>query len=152
MGLRLLAAAAAVAVCTSGQSQPGALPEGPGKELVEVICSSCHSTERIAAQHKTGTEWQDKVLEMLQEEPDVTQAERDQIVAYLAKSFPVKKINVNTAASKDLEAALEVSPAAAAAIVHYREQNGSFKTIGDLEKVPGLDASTIEAKKDSLEF
>jgi len=132
------------------------LPEGQGKELVEVICSSCHSTERIAAQHKTKPQWQDKVLEMLQEEIDVTQVEKDQIVEYLAKAFPgqidIKKVNVNTGAAKEIETTLELSPENAAAIVRYREQNGAFKTIDDLKKVPGVDAAKIEAKKDRLEF
>jgi competence protein ComEA len=136
-----------VAVIGCAQS----LPEGQGKELVEVICSSCHSTERIAAQHKTKSEWQDKVLEMLQEETDVTQAERDKIVEYLAKSFPAK-VNVNTAAPKEIESVLELSPENAAAIVRYREQNGAFKTIEDLKKVPGVDAAKIEARKDRLQF
>jgi competence ComEA-like helix-hairpin-helix protein len=145
--VRLLLLLVGVALCAPAQI----LPEGPGKELVEVICSSCHSTERIAAQHKTKPQWQDKVLEMLQEETDVTQAEKDKIVEYLAKTFPVR-INVNTAAAKEIETALELSPEIAAAIVRYREQNGAFKNIGDLKKVPGADAVKIEAKKDLLEF
>ena len=74
----------AAALCAPAQS----LPDGPGKELVEVICTSCHSTERIVSKRMTKAEWQAKVLEMLQEEPDVTQAERDQIVEYLARNFP----------------------------------------------------------------
>jgi len=69
---------------------PPALPEGPGKELVEAVCTACHSLERVVAKRGTKAEWQDKVLEMLQEDPDITQQERDQIVEYLAKSFPPK--------------------------------------------------------------
>ncbi len=147
MGLRLLLVLLGAAWCASGQT----LPDGAGKELVEVICSSCHSTERVAAQHKTKPQWQDKVLEMLQEEIDVTQAERDQIVEYLAKSFPAR-INVNTAAAKDFETVLEISAESAAAIVRYREKNGDFKTIDDLKKVPGVDAAKLEAGKDRLQF
>jgi competence protein ComEA len=146
VGLRLSSLLVLVAA-VSAQS----LPEGQGKELVEVICSSCHSTERIAAQHKTKPQWQDKVLEMLQEETDVTQAEKDKIVEYLATRFPAR-INVNTASSKDIETALDLSPEIAAAIVRYREQHGAFKTTEDLKKVPGVDGARIEAKKDRLEF
>jgi competence protein ComEA len=137
----------AMAVCASAQS----LPEGSGKDLVEAVCSSCHSTERIADKRWTRQQWQDKVLEMLQEEPDVTQPERAQIVDYLAKAFAAR-VNVNTAAAKDIEEGLEVSAENAAAIVRYREKNGGFKTIGDLKKVPGVDAAKIEAKKDLLDF
>jgi len=143
----LVGALLTTALCAPAQS----LPEGSGKNLVEVICTSCHSTERIADKRWSRPQWQDKVLEMLQEEPDVTQAERDQIVDYLAKSFPAR-VNVNRAAAKDIETGLELSAENAAAIVRYRDQNGGFRTIGDLKKVPGVDAAKIEAKKDRLEF
>jgi competence ComEA-like helix-hairpin-helix protein len=147
MGLKPLPLLLAIALCAPAQS----LPEGPGKNLIEAICSSCHSTERIEDKRWTRPQWQDKVLEMLQEEPDVTQAEREQIVDYLAKNFPAR-VNVNTAAAKDIETGLELSGENAAAIVRYRERNGAFKTIGDLKKVPGVDAAKIEARKDRLEF
>ena len=127
------------------------LPEGSGKELVEVICSSCHDTVRITTKHWSKAEWSAKVLEMLQEETDVTQAERDRIVDYLAKSFPkLAAINVNKAAAKDLEVVFSTKEAEA--IVRYREENGEFKSVADLKKVPGLDPARIEASKDRLEF
>lgn len=88
---------------------------------------------------------------MLQEEPDVTQPERDKIVEYLAKSFPAK-VNVNKAEAKEIETALELSAAECAAIVRYREQMGDFKSLDDLKKVPGLDAGKMESRKDRLEF
>ena len=88
---------------------------------------------------------------MLQEEPDVTQPERDKIVEYLALNFPAK-VKVNKASAREFEAVLEISAENAAAIVRYRTQNGSFKTIGDLKKVPGLDAAKLEAKRELIEF
>ena len=149
MGVRLgflIAAAACGAVAQS-------LPDSPGRDLVQVICSSCHSTERIAAKQMSKPEWQAKVLEMLQEEPDVTQPERDQIVDYLARSFPKPlRVAVNSAAAKELGEALEIASEQAAAIVEYRKQKGSFKTVDDLKKVPGLDAAKVEAHKDRLIF
>jgi hypothetical protein len=79
-----------LAVIVAGQAPSPALPEGPGKELVEVVCTECHTLERVIAKRATKAEWQDKVLEMLQEDPDITQQERDKIVEYLAKNFPPK--------------------------------------------------------------
>ena len=65
---------------------------GP-EDLVEAVCTACHTLERVVAKRGTKAEWQDKVLEMLQEDPDITQQERDQIVAYLAAHFrPLPKI------------------------------------------------------------
>ena len=142
-----LVSLALAALLAGGQS----LPESPGKDLVEAVCTECHTTERIVAKHMSREDWQAKVLEMLQEDPDVTQPERDRIVDYLAKTFPAK-INVNKAAAMDLAAALEISAKDAEAIVRYREQNGVFKTLDDLRKVPGIDAAKIDSHKDRLEF
>jgi cytochrome c5 len=86
----LVGLAVIVAGRSSGQAPAPALPEGPGKELVEAVCTVCHTLERVVAKRATKAEWQDKVLEMLQEDPDITQQERDQIVEYLAKAFPPK--------------------------------------------------------------
>lgn len=127
------------------------LPEGPGKELVDVICSSCHTTERLQTKQWTKPEWQAKVLEMLQEEPDVTQPERDKIVDYLSRAFP-KHVNVNTAPAADLRSILELSEKESAAIVTYRQDKGPFKTVEDLKKVPGLDSAKIDSQKNRLDF
>jgi len=127
------------------------LPDGLGKELVETICSECHEPTRVIGQQRTKADWQLKVTEMLQEDQDVTQAERDTIINYLAAHFP-KKVNVNKAGSKELESGLDISAKEAEAIVHYRDDKGSFKTVDDLKKVPGLDAAKVEARKERLEF
>lgn len=66
------------------------LPDGPNRDLVELVCSKCHTTERIAAKRMTKAEWKEEVTEMLQEEDDVSEEEKDQIIEYLAKTFPSK--------------------------------------------------------------
>lgn len=150
MDLRLLVLATAL-ISAALPSNAEGLPDGPGKDLVEAICSECHTTERIAAQQLTKPQWEAKVLEMLQEAPDVKQSERDTIIEYLAKNFPARA-NVNKADAKELQAALEISPESAAAIVQYRKQNGSFKTLDDLKKVPGVDAAKLDAKREIIDF
>jgi competence protein ComEA len=128
------------------------LPDNPGKDLVEAVCTVCHTPERIVVKQMSKEDWQAKVLEMLQEDPDITQPERDRIVEYLARSFPLLRINVNRAAAKEFEAALDLSARDAESIVRYREANGNFKSLEDLKKVPGVDAAKIEARKDRLDF
>jgi competence protein ComEA len=150
MGLKVFVFAAAVAA-TALNTAAQSLPEGPGKELVEAICTSCHTTERIVVQRMTKPQWADKVLEMLQEEPDVKQPERNKIVEYLAQTFPAR-VNVNKAAAKELGAVLDLSPENAAAIIRYRQEHGGFKTFEDLKKVPGLDAAKLDTKRESLDF
>jgi competence protein ComEA len=128
------------------------LPDGPGKETFQMVCSMCHSPDAVIGHQGTRQWWQSKVTEMLQEVTDVPSSDVDAIVTYLAKNFPVVKVNVNKAAAKDLETGLEVTSKESEAIVQYREAHGNFKTLDDLKKVPGLDAVKIESKKDRLEF
>ena len=129
------------------------LPNGPGRETMKRVCGECHSAENVAGMAKTREEWGALVGEMAAVGAQATDDEFNEIVDYLAASFPkTSKINVNKAAAKDLESGLDLSAKEAEAIVHYREEKGSFKSIEDLEKVPGIDARKIEAKKDRLSF
>jgi competence ComEA-like helix-hairpin-helix protein len=143
----LTAAALTLAAASAAQT----LPEAPGREMFEAVCSECHEPTKVIGQHKTKAEWQSKVTEMLQEDQDVTQQEREVIVNYLAASFPAK-VNVNKATAKDLENVLDVSSTDAQAIVRYREQKGAFKSLDDLKKVAALDAAKVESWKDRVEF
>jgi competence protein ComEA len=127
-------------------------PDGPGKEDFLAVCSMCHSPNAVIGKQGSKQWWRSKVTEMLQESTDIPASDVDIIVAYLAKNFPVVKINVNKAPAKDLETGLELTDKESAAIVQYREAKGNFKTLDDLKKVPGLDAVKIESKKDRLEF
>ena len=129
------------------------LPNGPGRETMKRVCGECHSAENVAGMAKTREEWGALVGEMAAVGAQATDDEFNAIVDYLAASFPkAPKINVNKAGAKDLESGLELSGKEAEAIVHYREEKGSFKSIEDLKKVPGVDARKIEAKKDRLSF
>jgi competence ComEA-like helix-hairpin-helix protein len=127
------------------------LPDGSDKELVEAVCTACHDSARIAAKQGTKADWQAKILEMLQECPDVTQAERDRIAEYLAKNFP-RHVNVNKAPAREIAAALELSSQEAEAIVRYRGEKGMFHALDDLKKVPGVDGAKVETVKARVEF
>jgi len=82
------------------------LPAGPGKEVFESVCSLCHTPTAVFGKQWTRSQWEAKVIEMLQEETDVTAAERTAIVEYLSSNFvPGGKIYVNKAKAKDLETA-----------------------------------------------
>jgi competence protein ComEA len=121
--------------------------------VFESVYSLCHTATAPMGKQLTRSEWESKVIEMLQEEPDVTAKERAIIVEYLSANFRRGgKIYINLAAAKDLETALDVSKKEAEAIVQYRKDKGSFRIFDDLKKVPGLDAAKIESRKDRLEF
>ena len=45
-----------------------------------------------------------------------------------------------------------MTDAAAEALVRFRSQHGSFKTLEDLKKVPGIDVAKLIARKDRIAF
>ena len=151
--MKTLITASAALVLFSWTVSAQALPNGPGKDVFESVCSLCHAPTAPMGKQWTRAQWEAKVIEMLQEEPDVTPQERTAIVEYLAANFkPGAMIYINMAEAKDLEAALAIPTKEAQAIVQYRKEKGSFKTLDDLKKVPGLDFAKIDAKKDLLQF
>ncbi|WP_293001369.1 ComEA family DNA-binding protein [Nevskia sp.] len=59
-------------------------------------------------------------------------------------------VDINTADAKALESLDGVGPSKAQAIVKFRAKNGAFKSVDDLEKVPGIGAATIAKNRDNL--
>lgn len=53
-------------------------------------------------------------------------------------------VNINSASAGELEKLVGIGPAKAKAIIEYREQNGAFTSVSDLEKVKGIGAKTME--------
>lgn len=130
------------------------LPAGKGKELVENSCGSCHGLDVVVAQHATKDGWSSIVDYMVSRGASGTPEEIQTIVEYLAKNFPAAaaKTNVNKATSMDLQTQLELTAKDADTIVKYRTDHGNFKDFDSLAKVPGVDASKLTAKKDSIVF
>ena len=138
----------------------GTLPEAPGKATVLKLCATeCHAAELVLGKERSEDEWEQTLIKMTQFGAKGSDEEFYEVFDYLAKNFPkrapgetIDKINVNTATAKILEDGLEIAKKEAEAIVAYREENGTFKSLEELKKVPGLDAKKLELKKDRLIF
>jgi competence protein ComEA len=69
----------------------------------------------------------------------------------MAQAADTTQININTADAWNLARELHgVGPKKAAAIVEFREKNGQFKFIRDLERVYGIGPKTIEKNRDRI--
>jgi competence protein ComEA len=59
-------------------------------------------------------------------------------------------VNINTAPAAELETLPRIGPALAARIVAYREANGPFETIEQIQDVPGIGPATFEGLRDLI--
>jgi competence protein ComEA len=137
-------------------AQNGQLPDGPGKDVVQRVCGACHAPEMVMGKGNTRDGWTQVVGEMISRGAQGSDEDFSTIVDYLTKNFPpkadVKKVNVNKADATELQTSLQLTAKDSAAIVDYRKQNGDFKTLDDLKKVPGIDGAKLDSEKDKIGF
>jgi competence protein ComEA len=154
--LALFAVALTLSAWTRSSSGQGKqLPEGPGKAETQKLCSGCHEIERSIAPRQDRAGWEQSVAKMVAFGMKASEAELSTVLDYLVKHYPaeaVPRININKAKAIELESGLSLKRSQAAAVVAYREKNGAFKSLDDLKKVPGVDFTKFEAKKDRLIF
>lgn len=59
------------------------------------------------------------------------------------KAATTAKVNINRASAQEMEVLPGIGPVISARIVAYREANGPFTTVDDLEKVAGIGKATL---------
>lgn len=64
-----------------------------------------------------------------------------------------ESINVNTASLDELSSKLKgIGKAKAAAIIEWRETNGKFQSLEDVDEVKGIGSATLEKNKALIRF
>jgi competence protein ComEA len=151
--LRLPALLFAALLCTSSIAS-AQWPDGPGKEVTLQVCGNCHEATIVEMHRQSRDEWVATIQKMIAEGAEGTEEQFSAVLEYLSRNFgpAAARINVNKAAAAELRTELGLSEKEAAAIVKYRTDNGAFKIVEDLKKVPDLDFKKIEAQKDRLVF
>jgi competence protein ComEA len=121
----------------------------PDKTVFEKVCGKCHAATMVH-DLKTEEEWSDTVDNMTGIGAKGTEEEFNAVLRYLSRNFT--KVNINTATAAQIAPVLDIGETVAQAIVDFRTRQGAFSTLGDLAKVPGLDAKKLEARKDRIAF
>jgi competence protein ComEA len=133
----------------------GQLPDGSGRQETEKLCSDCHELARSVSLRQDRDGWKTTINKMISLGAQGSKQEFAAVLEYLSSHYAAEALpplNVNTAKAIDFETRLSLRRSQAAAIIDYRMKHGAFRSIGDLKKVPGVDVSKIEAKRDILEF
>jgi competence protein ComEA len=72
-------------------------------------------------------------------------------LAGLALSFSaLATVDLNTATQSELETIKGIGPSKAKAIIEYRNKNGAFRSVNDLELVKGFGKQSVEKVKGEL--
>lgn len=60
------------------------------------------------------------------------------------------RVNINTATVEELQAVKGIGPKTADAIVAYRSEHGTFKSVAELENVKGVGEKSLKKIEDDL--
>lgn len=90
------------------------LPDGPGKAVLQRMCTQCHGVNVITGQRMTRTQWAEQVDDMVSRGAVGTDQDIKQVVDYLAANFPRQKAgaseNAVASASSPTPASEETPP------------------------------------------
>jgi competence protein ComEA len=148
----LVALAALCAAQGSAPKQSTSSPsrgEAADKSDFEAVCGACHTTEMVS-DIRTEQEWKETVEQMASIGAKGSDEQMKAVMRVLLRTLT--RVNVNTANAQQLPLVLDISDAAAQAVVKYRVDHGGFKTLDDLKKVPGIDAAKLDSRKDRVVF
>jgi competence protein ComEA len=148
-------AALLIALPLAAGSLRAQMPDGPGREETQKLCSDCHELARSLSLRQDRDGWKTTVNKMIGLGAQGTEREFAAVIEYLSAHYAAEalpRLNVNKAKAIDFETRLSLKRSQAAAVIDYRAKHGNFKSIEDLKRVPGVDTVKIEEKKDILEF
>jgi competence protein ComEA len=139
-----------LATIAGGQENKSNLPDGPGKEQLQRVCSSCHELETVTAARRTKGGWQQTIEDMVDRGAEGSEEDMVAVLSYLTTFYG--RVNVNTASAEELQKSLDLSAKDAHAIVVYREQNGKINNFEQLKKIPGVDPDRLQVKRGWIAF
>jgi competence protein ComEA len=126
---------------------PGVYEAKEGERVIDIITRAGGLTEKAdQAQVNLAMYIED---EMVLYVPEIGEIEEPNLVTGASDSKE-DKVNINKAEPAELETLSGIGPSKSAAIIEYRNTNGPFKTIEDIQSVSGFGEKTFEKLKDKI--
>jgi competence ComEA-like helix-hairpin-helix protein len=142
-------ASASFSVAARGPVNAGDSDPADRKALV-AVCGKCHKVGLFDKSIRSEPDWKDTLQAMVDRGAAGTDEQFARIVNYLQRTLTI--VNVNSASALQLAPVLGVSEQTAEAIVGQRSRQGRFSNLAELERIPGVDAAGIEARKARIAF
>jgi competence protein ComEA len=116
---------------------------------LKAVCARCHNLQIVMDTPMSYVAWHDTVQTMMDRGATGTDQQFADVMDYLHRTMTT--IDVNTADADELQIVLQLPEATAQAIL-ARRTTQKFTGLADLKSVPGVDASTVEAKAKLIFF
>ncbi len=110
---------------------------------LKAVCARCHNLQIVMDTPMSYDAWHDTVQKMMDQGATGTDQQFDDVMDYLHRTMTT--INVNTADADELQIVLDMPEKAAQAII-TRRSTQKLAGLADLKSIPGVDASTVDAK------
>jgi hypothetical protein len=148
VGLAAVCMAQAVVSDSAAQNERASELDPEDYKFMQPVCTRCHDTSMVL-HSRTWSQWQDVFHQMSRYGAMATQEQWGHILKYVGRNLTL--IDVNRADEDELSAVLEVDEKTAIAMVQRRSDR-KFKSVADLESVPGVNKALIEAMEPRLIF
>jgi competence protein ComEA len=145
----LLLVAGLLAAAWAADVSPPAPDLAREGQSLKAVCAQCHNLQLVMDTPMSYNAWHDTVQTMVDRGASGTDEQFADIMDYLHRTMTT--INVNTAHADELEIVLNVPETVAQAIIARRSAQ-RFTGLADLKSVPGVDASTVDAKARMIFF
>jgi competence protein ComEA len=139
----VLLVAALFAAARADEVEPPASRLAREGQSLKAVCAQCHNLQIVMDTPMSYDDWHETVQKMVDRGASGTDEQFDDIMDYLHRTMTT--INVNTAPVDELGIVLNISQTTAQAIIARRNLQ-KFAGLTDLKSVPGVDASTVDAK------
>lgn len=127
------------------------LPDGEGKSVVLLSCSSCHDLRQVITQKKSESGWKTSVQKMVSMykaplDKDDVPVLTEYLSRHFGKSNPIERLpmDINSSSAELLARLPGVSADLAKAIVETREKKGPFESVEELSRVESIEGPLLK--------
>jgi competence ComEA-like helix-hairpin-helix protein len=127
------------------------LPDGPGKEQVQRVCTACHTIDTVTSHHKTRSEWQATLEDMATRGAQGSDKDFMEILNYLSKNFA--PVSSSAAPATDTAKPAPVHPAVSSPSAEPKQAPDAAAKVPDaVVKTPEADGKVNVNKATASEL